>query len=316
MAEEEQGHAPNRMQVQEEQPEEDSPGSAAVTEEQGQEDAQSSAGRTTSWWKVLLIGVAFYVAGLVALVLTGNPNLFPTVVMIGSFLVPVTYVSFFYERRRLSTVNMASTAMAFVYGGLLGVIAASVLEPIFVRKIDVVTVFVIGLIEEFVKILGVLVVAWRRRHDRELDGLILGAAAGMGFAALESMGYAFTAFIQSNGSLSSTVSVTLLRGILSPLGHGTWTAILASVLFRESQERRFQIDWRVIGTYLVVVVLHGLWDGLPAVLTSLVGPGVDVFIGQLVIGGIGLLILWLRWREGKRLALERMDIESAENATA
>jgi RsiW-degrading membrane proteinase PrsW (M82 family) len=211
---------------------------------------------------------------------------------------------------------MASTAMAFVYGGLLGVLAASVLEPIFIRKLDVVTVFVIGLIEEFVKILGVLVVARHRRHNRELDGLILGAAAGMGFAALESMGYAFTAFLQSNGSLSSTVGVTLLRGILSPLGHGTWTAILASVLFRESKERRFRIDWQVIGTYLLVVVLHGLWDGLPAVLSALVGPGIDVFIGQLVIGAIGLFILWLRWRDGKRLALQEIGADSTEASPA
>jgi RsiW-degrading membrane proteinase PrsW (M82 family) len=280
-----------------------------ATEERAEEDPQVTSKRTTSWWKVLLIGLALYVATVVALVLTGNPNLFPTVVMVGSFLVPVTYVSFFYERRRLSSVNMASTAMAFVYGGLLGVIAASILEPLFIRKLDVVTVFVVGLIEELVKILGVLVVARHRRHDSEMDGLILGAAAGMGFAALESMGYAFTAFLQSQGSLSSTVSVELLRGILSPLGHGTWTAILVSVLFRESKARRFRINFRVIGAYLLVVVLHGLWDGIPSLLSALVGPGVDILIGQLTVGAIGLFILWLRWRDAKRQALEQMGTE-------
>jgi RsiW-degrading membrane proteinase PrsW (M82 family) len=287
-----------------------------MAEEPAEEGAQSTPIRASSWWKVLLIGLALYVAALAALVLSGNPNLFPTVVMVGSFLVPVTYVSFFYERRRLSTVTMASTVLAFVYGGLLGVIAASILEPIFIRRLDVVTVFVVGLIEEFVKILGVLVVARHRRHDSELDGVILGAAAGMGFAALESMGYAFTAFLSSGGSLSSTVAVTLLRGILSPLGHGTWTAILASVLFRESREGRFRIDWKVIGAYLLVVVLHGLWDGVPAVLSALVGPGIDVFIGQAIVGGTGLFILWLRWREGKRLALEQSTPAGAEASSA
>ena len=72
-------------------------------------------------------------------------------------------------------------------------------------------------------------------------GLILGAAAGMWFAALESMGYAFTAFLSSQGSLSATVNMTLLRGILAPIGHGTWTAILASVLFREGSAGHFRI---------------------------------------------------------------------------
>jgi RsiW-degrading membrane proteinase PrsW (M82 family) len=275
------------------------------------EQSQDQPKRTRSWWKVLLIGFAFYVASIVALVLTGNPNLFPTVVMIGSFLVPVTYVAFFYERRHLSRVTMPTTAMSFVYGGILGVIAASILEPIFIRSMNILNVFLVGAIEEFVKILGVLVVARRRRHDMELDGLILGAAAGMGFAALESTGYAFSAFLRSGGSLSVTVMVTLLRGILSPLGHGTWTAILASVLFRESGTRRFRINWKIIGAYAMVVVLHGLWDGLPSAISALLGPGIDVFIGQAIVGGLGLFILWRRWREGRRLALGQMATSGA-----
>jgi RsiW-degrading membrane proteinase PrsW (M82 family) len=267
--------------------------------------------RPTSWWKVLLIGAAFYIVGLGVLLLTGNPNLFPTVVMVGSFLVPVTYVAFFYERRHLSKLTMSTTAMGLVYGGLLGVIAASILEPIFVQQLNVVTSFVIGLIEEFVKILGVLVVARRRQHSSEVDGIILGAAAGMGFAALESNGYAFSAFLQSNGSLTATVGVTLLRGLFSPLGHGTWTALLAAVLFRESRAGRFRIDVKVIGAYLLVVILHGLWDAVPAALSNVTVPGIDVFIGQVLVGALGLSILWWRWREAVRLQMEEAVAEAS-----
>jgi RsiW-degrading membrane proteinase PrsW (M82 family) len=265
-----------------------------------------------SWWKVLLIGIVFYILGLAALFLTGNPNLFPTVVMVGSFLVPVTYVAFFYEHRRYSRLSMPTTAMTMVYGGLLGVIAASILEPIFIQKLDFLTAFEIGLIEEFVKILGVLVVAFRRGHKSEIDGLILGAAAGMGFAALESSGYAFTAFLRSQGSLSATVGVTLLRGLLSPLGHGTWTAILGAVLFRESKGERLRINLPVVGAYLTVVFLHGLWDGLPTVLSTFVGSGLDIIIAQVVIGVAGLFILWRRWREGQRLALAQQEALAQE----
>jgi RsiW-degrading membrane proteinase PrsW (M82 family) len=280
--------------------------SRAETVEQVPEVRQRS-----SWWKVLLIGAAFYAVGLGALILTSNPNLFPTVVMVGSFLVPITYVAFFYEHRHLSKLSMATTAMSLVYGGLLGVIAASILEPIFVQKLDFATAFIIGLIEEFVKILGVLVVARRHQHCSEVDGIILGAAAGMGFAALESMGYAFSSFLQSQGSLSTTVGVTLLRGLLSPLGHGTWTAILAAVLFRESRNRRFRIDLKVVGAYLAVVILHGLWDGVPSVLSNVTAPGIDVTIGQVLVGAIGLSILWWRWREAVRLQKEAALADAA-----
>lgn len=266
-----------------------------------------------SWWRVLLVGFFFYFASLAALILTGNPVLFPTVVMVGSFMIPITYVAFFYDRRHLSKLTVPAIAQGFIYGGLFGVLAASVLEPIFIRQLDFVTAFVVGLIEEFVKVLGILIIARRLGHDSEMDGLLLGAAAGMGFAALESNGYAFSAFLRSGGSLTLTVFVTLLRGILSPIGHGTWTAILVSVLFRESRNGHFRINFLVIGAYLGVSILHGLWDGLPGAITALFGQGLDVFAAQAAVGIVGLFILWRRWREAKRLQIESLATVESEN---
>jgi RsiW-degrading membrane proteinase PrsW (M82 family) len=257
--------------------------------------------RRNTWLKVLATAAVFYVLLLVALLLTNNSNLFPTLVMVGNFMVPIAYVAFFYERRHLSRLTLPTISLAFLYGGLLGLLAASLLEPFFIRQLDLGAILKIGLIEEFAKILGVLAIARHRRHDSEMDGLILGGAAGMGFAALESNGYAFTAFLTSHGSISATVAVTLIRGLLSPLGHGTWTAILASVLFRESRNGRFRINLQVIGVYLLVSILHAMWDGLPLVITYIFGQGLGVLIAWGVIGIIGLVVLWLRWREAVRL---------------
>jgi protease PrsW len=99
------------------------------------------------------------------------------------------------------------------------------------------------------------------------------------------------------------VLTTLLRGLFSPVGHGTWTAILASALFREGAPNRFRIDGVVIVAYLTVAALHGLWDGLPQVVATVTGVGLDVLLVQGVIGAIGLLILWFRWREAVRREL-------------
>ncbi len=195
-----------------------------------------------AWLKVLAIAVDFYIILLAALLLTHNSNLFPILVMVGSFMVPLAYVAFFYERRHFSQLTLPKISQTFIFGGLVGVIAASILEPFFIRQLDLVSVLKVGFIEEFVKILGVLLITRNLRRDLEMDGLILGAAAGMGFAALESSGYAFTAFLVSNGSISATVIVTLIRGLLSPLGQGTWTASLISVLFRESKDGRLHIN--------------------------------------------------------------------------
>lgn len=254
-----------------------------------------------TWWRILLSAFLFYLLSLGALLLTGNPNLFPTVVLLGVFMVPAAYAAFFYDYRWLSLLSAGAVARSFLYGGLLGVIAASILEPLFVHRLTPSTMLTVAMIEEFAKILGVLIIAWHWRHDSEIDGIILGAAAGMGFAALESMGYAFTGFLRSGGSLSFTVYLTLIRGIMSPLGHGTWTAILASVLFREAQQGHFRCNWKVLGAYATAVLLHCLWDLLPFVMAAFLLPEFDSFLGQAAVGLIGLLLLWRRWREGRRL---------------
>ncbi len=257
------------------------------------------------WWRVLATGLLAFCTGIAIIVLTGNPIVFPTVLMLGSFAVPSAYVAFFYDHRHVSRLAPFTILLSFFYGGVLGVFASALLESMFVARLDPLTAFIVGLIEEFTKILGVLVIARHRRHDAELDGLILGAAAGMGFASMESSGYAFVEFLRSGGSLSLVVGVTLLRGILSPVGHGTWTAILASVLFRESSAGSFHINRKVVGAYLMVSVLHGLWDGLPAVIAVLFSPGFDVFIGEAIVGAASLFILWRRWVEARTLQMKQ-----------
>jgi RsiW-degrading membrane proteinase PrsW (M82 family) len=94
----------------------------------------------------------------------------------------------------------------------------------------------------------------------------------------------------------------LLRGLLSPVGHGTWTAILASVMFREGAPNKFRVNGAVIGAYITVVVLHGLWDGLPALVNVLTGSGIDVLVSQGLVGLAGLIILAFRYREAVRRA--------------
>ncbi|HEX2924925.1 MAG TPA: PrsW family intramembrane metalloprotease [Ruminiclostridium sp.] len=251
------------------------------------------------WLRVLLIGFIIYILTILTFLLTGNTNLFPSIVLIGNFLVPVAFVSFFYVRREWFSVNMSATAMCFFFGGALGTIAASLLEPVFIYKLTFTTAFTVGVIEEFTKLIGVFLIARHRRYNSMLDGIILGSAAGMGFAAFESTGYAFTVFLQSGGSLSQTVFITLLRGITSPVGHGTWTAILSSVLLKESEHGRFFINTRVLKAYITVVALHGLWDGFPLVIRYIFPSMYSILIGQLILGTVGLLILNSRWRESK-----------------
>jgi S1-C subfamily serine protease/RsiW-degrading membrane proteinase PrsW (M82 family) len=285
---------------------------------------------TNGWWSrrpwlhMFLGGLGLWVATVLVTFATSNVNLVPTVILLGSFLVPVAFVTYaFGHADQVVTAQRIFTA--FVYGGVLGVLGASVLEAAFLRQPTGPAYVGVGLIEEAAKLAALWLVARRLPRYTMRDGIVLGAAVGFGFAAFESAGYAFNALFTAGGpSLLNLVETEVLRGILTPVGHGLWTAILGGTLFGVAARRgRLRLSRAVLGSYVLVALLHGLWDasrGIAVWLTLLLtatpvqwalielGRGPDVTPGQLHLFTIlswgllaldallGVLILRGRWR--------------------
>jgi RsiW-degrading membrane proteinase PrsW (M82 family) len=214
------------------------------------------------WLRVFVVGLLLWAASVVVTFATGNTNLVPTVILLGSFLVPVTFVVYAFERHADQVVTAQRIFAAFVYGGVLGVLGASVLEAAFLKQPSVATYLGVGLIEEAVKLAALWLLARQLPRYTMRDGIVLGAAVGFGFAALESAGYAFNALFTMEGlSLQNLVETEVLRGLLTPLGHGLWTAILGGVLFRTATDTgRLRLSGALVGWYVVVAGLHALWD--------------------------------------------------------
>jgi RsiW-degrading membrane proteinase PrsW (M82 family) len=264
--------------------------------------------RGRGWLHVLWVGFVLFLVTALVLLLTGNPNLFPTVILIGNFLIPVVFVVFLYDHQHLSSLSPEIITKSFIVGGVLGVLGASVLEGLLLplisgsgsdQGLSLTGGLGVGLIEEGCKILAVMFLARRMKHTEAIDGLLLGAAVGMGFAALESTGYAFTTFLVSKGHVGASLFTTVLRGLFAPFGHGVWTAILSAVLFRQSTPNRFRITGLVLLTYLFVSLLHGLWDGLPNTVYLIVPPGIPIPLISLVIGLIGIVVLTVQYRRAR-----------------
>ncbi|MCC6179707.1 MAG: PrsW family intramembrane metalloprotease [Chloroflexi bacterium] len=191
----------------------------------------------------------------------------PTVVLLGSFLVPATAVVWYFDHYHSDVVTPALAVRGFILGGVLGVLAASVLEAWLLSS--GVLIFVgVGLIEEFAKGIGLFFVARHLRRYTVRDGIVLGAAVGFGFAALESSGYALNALIVPQGSgvvlsLGNLVTTEVLRGILAPVGHGLWTAILGGAMFGAARKvGHLRVNGAVFWTYLLVSLLHAIWDSM------------------------------------------------------
>nr|WP_229867344.1 PrsW family intramembrane metalloprotease [Streptomyces gelaticus] len=226
-------------------------------------------------------GIALWLLTAVVTYATRNTNLLPTLILLGSFLVPAVFALWAYERHgRDLGVNLILGC--FLTGGILGVLGASVMESYLLHPS--VWIFLgVGLIEEAVKLLALMFVL--RRHPGVHGvraGLVLGAAVGFGFAAFESAGYAFNAAVTMKGiDLRALLETEVLRGVLAPFGHGLWTAIAGGVLlsFRKPNGR-FRFTAPVIGTYLGVAVLHALWDSMHGIAIWLVARITDTGLSR------------------------------------
>jgi len=259
--------------------------------------------RGRGWLRALLIGLILFVVTTLVMFLTRNLNLYPTVILIGNFLVPVVFVAFLYDHQHISSLSLDTVAISFCIGGILGVLGASILESLLIptpsnptQGLSLGGAFAVGLIEEGCKIAAVAFLARGMRHTSQMDGRLLGGAVGMGFAALESTGYAFTALLLSNGHIVASIAATVVRGLFAPFGHGIWTGILGAVLFRQSAPHRFRITGPVILAYLFVSVLHALWDGFPFTLYLIVPPGIPISVTSLILGVIGIVALSVLYR--------------------
>ena len=237
--------------------------------------------RTRHWATCFFGGLTLWTATVLVTYWTGNSNLLPTIVLLGSFLVPASFVIWAHERYA-ADIGTDRIITCFAVGGIIGVLGASLLEY-YLLKDDVWLYAGVGLIEEAAKAAALILVTRRIPGSGLRHGLVLGATVGFGFAAFETAGYAFNAVLTESGlSLRDLVTTEILRGVLAPVGHGLWTAILGGVLFRERRDNRFVINAPVVLTYLGVSALHAFWDsthGLAAWLVArLTGEGQRVVL--------------------------------------
>lgn len=243
------------------------------------------------WWVVFGIGLALWLTTVGVTYLTADPILLPTVVMLGSFLLPVTAVTWYLDHDPSPELSPRRILIAFVIAGVIGLLGAALLERWLVGTGPLANLQV-GLIEEFVKAVLIVVVAWGIRTFHVRDGMVLGATVGFGFAALESSGYALVSLFVVQGhrlylSVTSLVITVLIRGVLAPFGHGLWSAILGGAIFKAARRGHLRLTWGVLAAYLGVSILHGLFD-------SIIG-----ILGYVVISLAALVpLVWL-WRSGR-----------------
>ncbi|WP_405792231.1 PrsW family intramembrane metalloprotease [Streptomyces sp. NBC_01506] len=222
--------------------------------------------RKWAWLPVLAIGIGLYFLVQSTLIDTGNVNYVPSMILLGAVVVPLSFLTFVAGRTGQWQVGPVVLAIAALFGGVVGIVTAGRLEFDTLRGLGTTSLIGIGLIEESCKlIVPVLILLWevRRGTVRVGDGLLIGVAAGMGFAALETMGYAFTALLASQGNIGEVEETLFLRGLTSPAAHMAWTGLVCGALWAAVAARwSLAATVRLVITFALAVTLHALWDGV------------------------------------------------------
>jgi protease PrsW len=153
--------------------------------------------------------------------------------------------------------------------------------------------FIAAIPEETVKVFLIAAIALRSRaFDEPMDGVVYGTAVGLGFAAIENIGYVL-------GAHAHWGTVAIFRSVLSVPLHGAFGAIAGAYIARARfagvlgsghgarwhRRRLFAMAW------LVPTVLHAVFDGTAFSIRNFAGAKAATADGAVAVLGRLLLML-------------------------
>ena len=250
--------------------------------------------------RVLFIGIIFLLLSNLNFKM-GYPAGFFAMSILGSLLVPLSIVVFYWELNIPRDIPMYKVLMIFFIGGMLSLIFTG-----FLPSVD--RAYLAPLTEEPGKIIALALFLYMMDCKYIFSGLLLGAAVGAGFAAFEDIGYVINSGIESVPELLSKVNIKsrddlitllwiamtkgsedtfFLRSISTIGGHVTWAAVEGGALMWAKGRERLQLKHFFSPKFLIYVAatmaLHFAWN-----FTAVYG----ITITRLpYVGGLNFLIL-------------------------
>ncbi len=198
--------------------------------------------------------------------------MFPLIAVIAVLagIVPMLcYLAFIYWLDRYEREPWWIVALVFLWGGLGGAGFGCCINSTLVGIVQEVggteaatwvgPVMIAPMVEEVTKIVPLFVLLFMRHFDNQTDGLIYGAACGLGFAMTENVSYFID--VGSSAGFGPMFVNILLRTCFTALVHcaasATWGFFLGLVRYRAAWVR-----WLVVPPvgYLAAVSIHAFWN--------------------------------------------------------
>ncbi|BCZ45266.1 membrane protein [Clostridium gelidum] len=211
--------------------------------------------------RVFFLFAATFLGLLALLRIFKNVLAYPGIIFIGALTVPFSLLVFFWELNAPRNINIFDVTKIFFFGGVSSLLLTMIFSRIiFVGKVDYFGAIMIGVIEESAKF---IVVAYFLRGSKRkfiLNGLLLGAAVGAGFAVFETAGYEFAYGLQ----IPILMRIIYTRGVLAFGGHIVWAAMAGAALVMVKEDNRLKIkhimNIKFLKYFVLIIGLHAIWD--------------------------------------------------------
>ena len=132
--------------------------------------------------------------------------------------------------------------------------------------------------------------------------MLFGAAVGAGFACFETAGYAYRMRLYGPQAMLSSI---WMRGMLAPLMHVAWTAMVGAALWRVKGANPLSIktflDPKFYRVLLFAMILHMLWNFHRFDL--------QFYLKEIVLGAAAWFVIWGLVQQGLRQV--RDDVRAA-----
>lgn len=243
-----------------------------------------------SGWQKPWLFSRFLVYGLIAwiaLALFANASFATSDIgalfLIPTSVVPIAALLFFWEMNIPRNIPIYTVLKLFIFSGLcsgfLWYLIQLVISNSKISQDSFLYWLIVGVVEELVKLIMVAIALRKVDYCWGLNGFVVGAAVGCGFAVFETIGYVFNFLV--NGSLSTAFEVASARGVLAIDGHIAWAAMFGGALAlakgRQKLAAKHFGDSTFLITFIAAIVLHGLFDYYDYAVYDLFGADSGIF---------------------------------------